>query len=392
MTGTKWNARAWAALGCALLIASCGGGGGGSSPPPVTSAPTTPTTDDDDDETDPLGEVGTVEEERVRLFETLGEEIFAIGYANVRTRADELDTAIDGYCDAPSADRAAVEDAWRQAMAAWQSVQLLAVGPVEESNRRYRLQFFPDVNEAVERGVDSALAGDGAITEQTIANASVGAQGLPAVEYLLFEIGGWDDAADGPRRCELAVAIAANIATIAAEIAEPWQEGGSFIDEFVNFSGTYFNDSEDVLTAVFEAVTHHAEFIADRKLRDAVDDSNPNILESHYAENSAANIRANLDALRGVFDTGEEDVYRLRDYLERAVVNAEGISEQIAGQLDLADDALEALEGSLEDVVAGDAGGDAEQVRATIRELANLFLDSALDAGVNIGFNNQDGD
>ena len=390
MTGRKWKARAWAALGCALLIASCGGGGGGSSPPPATPTPATPATDDDD--TDPLGEVGTVEEERVRLFETLGQEIFAVGYADLRTRADELETTVDGYCDAPSADYADVEDAWRQAMAAWQSVQLLAVGPVEESNRRYRLQFFPDVNEAVERGVDSALAGDEAITEQTIANASVGAQGLPAVEYLLFEIGGWDDATTGPRRCELAVAITANVATIAAEVAEPWQAGGSFIDEFVNFSGTYFNDSEDVLTAVFEAVTHHAEFIADRKLRDAVDNSNPNILESHYAENSAANIRANLDALRGIFDTGEEDVYRLRDYLERAVVNAEGISEQIAGQLDLADDALEALEGSLEDVVAGDADGDAEQVRATIRELANLFLDSALAAGVNIGFNNQDGD
>ena len=381
--------RAWAALACALIVATCGGGGrGSSSPPPAPPAAPPPPPPEP---TDPLGEVGTVEEERVRLFETLGEDVFAVGYAGLRTAADELEGAVGAYCDAPSSDQDDVEDAWRQAMAAWQEVQLLAVGPVEEANRRFRLQFFPDNNEAVERGVDSALAGDGPLTEAGISEESVGVQGLPAIEYLLFAIGGWDDEVDGPRRCELAVAVTANITTITAEIAEPWQSGGAFVDEFSNFRGTYFDDSEDVLTAVFEAATHHAEFVADRKLRDAVMDSNPDILESHYAENSAANIESNLVALRALFDTGEDDEYRLRDYLERAV-GGEDASEQIADQLDLIDDVLAAFDGSLEEVIVGQASGDAEQLRATIRHLADLFLDAALSAGVDIGFNNQDGD
>ena len=184
------TARAGAALACALIVATCGGGGGRKQqfrrrrhprpPPPPPPEPT-----------DPLGEVGTVEEERVRLFETLGEDMFAVGYAGLRDAADELEGAVGTYCDAPSSDQDDVEDAWRHAMAAWQEVQLLAVGPVEEANRRFRLQFFPDNNEAVERGVDSALAGDGPITEAGIAEESVGVQGLPAIEYLLFAIGGW---------------------------------------------------------------------------------------------------------------------------------------------------------------------------------------------------------
>ena len=389
MTRAKSTSRAGVALACALFVATCGGGGGGSSTPPAPPPPAPP--QPAPEQSDPLGEVGTVEEERVRLFETLGEDVFAVGYADLGTAADELQGAVGAYCDAPSADVSGVEDAWRQAMAAWQEVQLLAVGPVEEANRRFRLQFFPDNNEAVERGVDSTLAGDETITEQAIAQANVGVQGLPALEYLLFGIGGWDDALDGPRRCELAVAVAANVATITAEIEEPWQPGGAFIDEFVNFSGEYFDESEDVLTAVFEAATHHAEFIADRKLRDAVRNSNPDILESRYAENSAANIRNNLDALRGLFDTGEDDVYRLRDYLERAV-GAEDVSELIHDQLDTIDDVLDAFDGSLEDTIVGNASGDAEQLRATIRHLADLFLDSALAAGVDVGFNNQDGD
>ena len=389
MTQAKSMSRALVALACALFVATCGGGGGSSSPPPAP--PPAPPPPPPPEPADPLGEVGTVEEERVRLFETLGEDVFAVGYADLRAAADELEGAVDAYCDAPSADLDGVEVAWRQAMGAWQEVQLLAVGPVEEANRRFRLQFFPDNNEAVERGVDSTLAGDQPITEQAISESNVGVQGLPALEYLLFAIGGWDDALNGPRRCELADAIAANVATITAEIEEPWQAGGAFIDEFVNFGGEYFDESEDVLTAVFEAATHHAEFIADRKLRDAVRTSNPDILESRYAENSRANIRANLDALRGLFDTGEDDVYRLRDYLERAV-GAEDVSELIHDQLDMIDEVLGAFDGSLEDVIVGSASGDAEQLRATIRHLADLFLDSALAAGVDVGFNNQDGD
>ena len=384
----RWKTRAGGAIAGVLLVASCGGGGGGGSTQPPTAPPPTPPPTQP---TDPLGAVGTDEEERSTLFEALGEAVFAPDYADLRTRADELEAAIGSYCSAPTASASGVDSAWRTAMAAWQEVQMLAVGPVEESNHRYRLQFFPDNNEAVERGVDQALASSAPITEEGIAQSSVGVQGLPALEYLLFAIGGWDDADAGPRRCELATAVGANIATISAGIAEPWQTGGAFIDQFVNVRGA-FDDSTDVLTAIFEAATHHAEFIADRKLRDAVRNSNPDILESHYATNSLANITSNLAALRAMFDTGEDDVYRMRDYLERSVSGGEGIGQQIADQLDAIDDVLAAFDGSLEAVISGHATGDAEQLRATIRHLANLFLDAAVAAGLDIGFNNQDGD
>ena len=53
---------------------------------------------------------------------------------------------------------------------------------------------------------------------------------------------------------------------------------------------------------------------------------------------------------------------------------------------------LDALEGSLEEVVGGQAGGDALALNASIRNLADLLQDAGLVAGIDIGFNNQDGD
>lgn len=369
-----------------LALASCGGGvGGGSAPaPPPAATPAPPAAS-----SDPLGEVGTTDEERERLFIALADEVFAPAYATFRDRSAELATTIGEHCrgDAEAAD---TRRGWRRAMVAWQAIQHVAVGPVEEETRRFRIQFFPDRNEAVERAVDTVLTETDRLAEAELATRSVGVQGLPALEYLLFAIRGLDDPDEGPRRCELAQAVAANLSTMAADAAAPWQGGGAFRSEFVNAGGT-FTSTEDVLTVIFEAAVLQAEFISYRKLRDAVDANNPNALESHYAQHSGQNIRANLDALREMFDTGADEEYRVRDYLERLYA-ADDLATQIFTEMSNAEGLLDGLEGSLEEVVGGQAGGDALALNSSIRHLADLLQDAGLVAGIDIGFNNQDGD
>ena len=177
---------------------------------------------------------------------------------------------------------------------------------------------------------------------------------------------------------------------MAADASAPWQDGGAFRDDFVGAAGI-FTGTDDVLTVIFEAAVLQAEFISYRKLRDAVEANNPNALESHHAQHSGQNIRANLVALEEMFDTGADDEYRLRDYLERLYA-ADDLAEQISAEMSNAEGLLDALEGSLEEVVGGQAGGDALALNASIRNLADLLQDAGLVAGIDIGFNNQDGD
>ena len=352
----------------------------------------------DVESTNPLGEVGTKAAERTRLFDAVGREVIAPAYAGLRVCAEQLEAAIVDHCAAPGPDQSIIESAWRTTMRAWQRVQHVAVGPIEELNRRFRLQFFPDSNEAVERGVDNALADDDPLDQEVIANRSVGVQGLPALEYLLFSIGGLDDAVAGPRRCELAGAIAANVRVVATEVDSEWRDGGAFIEDFVNAQGD-FNDADDVLVSIFESLAVQAETIADRKLKPALNNFRDiQGLESHYAEHSAANVAANLTAFRRLFDANAADAYRLRDYLERAHADEAGdIPTDIIKQFDAAEAVLDAIEksgDSLEDIVADRASAavDLNALEQAFQRLADLGADAAVAAGVEIGFNFQDGD
>ena len=284
----------------------------------------------------PLGPIGSKAEEQQRLFNAIGRGVIAPAYAQLRACAQQLETVVQSHCAAPVADQSALESAWRSAMRAWQRVQHIRVGPIEDDNRDFRMQFYPDSNEAVERGVDNALEGSDPLTQATIANKSVGVQGLPALEYLLFSIGGLDDAEAGPRRCELAGAVAGNLRVMSAEISEPWQEGGAFIEDFANARGVFL-EADDVLVAILESLGFQSEFIADRKLKPALPAyRNVQGLESHYAEHTAANIAANLAGFRRLFDSDVADAYRLRDYLERAH-DAEAVTALIAKELETAE-------------------------------------------------------
>lgn len=363
------------------------GGGNAETPPEEPETPETPPPPPN--QGTGLGEVGTLREERLRLFEAVGQDVFAPYYADFIDTTAALADTVEGYCDAPSGDVADVAAAWRAAMSAWQHAQFLAVGPVEEDNRRFRIQLFPDANDAVQRGVATLLGGSEAITEAVVQSSSVGAQGLPALEYLIYgDAAPLTDAASAPRRCALAVAIARNLRTIAAEIGAPWAAGGQMRADFASASG-FFLDDDDALVAVLEAIAVQAEFIADRKLGRPWMLRNAAGLESHLAAHSKENVQANTAALAALFDAGGDD-YRVRDYLRRAH-DDESIGQQMADALDDAQQRLATLAG-LEDILNGAESGDVDGLEDAYQRMADLALDAAVAAGVELGFNSQDGD
>lgn len=371
-----------------FFVTACGGGGGGGTSPPPAPPPAPPPPPV---ATDPLGEVGTKEEEQDRLFEAIGEDVIAPAYAELDDKAEALEQAVENFCNAPTEDHGSLEDAWREAMLAWQEIQHVAVGPIESENRRYRLQWYPDRSDTVRKEVDDALSESDPLTEQVIAGRPVGIQGLPALEYLFFEVGGLHSADRGPRRCELARAVAANVSTIAGEVADPWLENGAYVEDFVNATGDDFTERDDVLIAILEALGVQAEFIGDQKLKPAIDGSNAESLESHYAAHSAENISANIGGLDALFEAEADDAYRLRDYMER-VHEADSITERLDTELTAAADHIDGFEGSLEDVVTGMVSGAADSLYDAVQEIADLAVETAAEAGVQLGFNNQDGD
>lgn len=360
---------------------------GGSAPPEPPEPPDPPDPPEPPAPPATLGPVETKEEEQSRFFAAVGWELLAPGYASFAAAAQTLATAAETHCDAADGEAEALEDAWRQAMAAWQRVQHLRTGPVEEDHRRLRIQLFPDNSNAVQRNLEALLGGTEAITETLVQSSPVGAQGLPALERLIFS---GESLAAGSRRCQAALAIARNLRTMAGDIAAPWQEGGVMIEAFVN-GGEPFFDRDDVLASILESIAVQAEFIADRKIAPALRGGSADSLESPLAKHSKENLSANADALADLIDNAQGGVYRLRDYLLR-VHDEKQVGDQLATVAVRTQGKLAALTASFEDILAGRASGDLEGIRVDFNTLSDLGLDAAVAAGVNLGFNSEDGD
>lgn len=339
--------------------------------------------------TPPPASVASLEEEQVRFFTAVGDELIAPGYAAFAAAAQALATATEEYCAAPGSDNTALQEAWKCAMGAWQGVQHLRVGPVEEDHRRLRIQFFPDGNSAVRRNLDGLLGSAAPITEEVVRNTPAGAQGLPALERLIFE----ETLAAGSRRCEAATAIAGNVRNMADEVAAPWQTDGALLRGFVS-GGDPFISADDVLVAILESLVVQAKFVADRKIRPGLRTRDADALESPLSTHSKDNIAANLDALAALVGDGQGDAYRLRAYLQRAHEET-SIGDQLGATAADAQARVEALTANLEDVIGDQASPDRERVQALfddLQMLSNLGEEASAAAGVQLGFNSEDGD
>lgn len=360
----------------------------GQAPAPEPATPTPPPTVPPPPRPVSLGAVGTKAEEQARFFEAVGTELLAPGYAAFAAAAGALADAAHDYCTPPGGGAlAAVPSGWRRTMTAWQRVQHLRAGPVEEDNRRLRIHWFPDTSRAVERNLEALLDGGQPITEEIVRNSPTGAQGLPALERLIF---GGEALATGSRRCEAAAAIADNVHAMAGDIAAPWQEGGAMIDAFASGSDPFL-DQDDVLVAILESIAVQAEFVSDQKIVRGLRSGDASLLESPFAAHSKENVAANVGALADLVDHEHGGVYRLRDYLQRAH-DETAVGDALAAAAAEAQARLAAMAGSFEDIVAGRATGDLEGLRVDFQRLSNLGVEAAVAAGVNLGFNSEDGD
>lgn len=144
--------------------------------------------------------------------------------ANLERAFGEQAAAWEGRCQSLDGLR----EAFNSASDAWARIEPFASGPLSRKSRRERIYYWPDPRNAVTRGLNALLDGEGetGLTPQNMADASVAAQGLPALERLLFSQDGSGSAPDAlsARECAVGLAISRNLRTIAADALAEWSE------------------------------------------------------------------------------------------------------------------------------------------------------------------------
>ncbi len=156
------------------------------------------------------------------------------GYAELVTQTGAMADKAGQFCAARNeAGFEAMQAQWLRTMDAWQSMRWLAQGPINFAYRFDRFEAWPRASAAaVQTRVDLLLAQAGssdapAMNRALIEIQPVQAQGLPALEYLLFEdrsAADFPDDAAGNRRCEMVEAIAQNLQAMAIAVHENWTD------------------------------------------------------------------------------------------------------------------------------------------------------------------------
>ncbi|MEM6461593.1 MAG: imelysin family protein [Pseudomonadota bacterium] len=182
------------------------------------------------------------------------------------TASQALSGEVKTLCEAPSPESLdGARMGFDELVSAWAAVSVVNIGPIMEKNRRERLLFWPDRRGVGLRQVQAVLSEKDpqAATVAGLAQKSVALQGLAALEFVLYGTGS-ETLSDGldDYRCRFAIAISGNIANIASELLDGWQDPDGFAIAWENpaeDNDLYRNETE-ALSALVNLFTNGFEY------------------------------------------------------------------------------------------------------------------------------------
>ena len=370
-------------LTLALFLTACGG-----------SDNSTPT-----DDTAPSAQQ-TLEAEFGLWLQDMTDAHIEPGYRVLAEEARRLASSASDFCllaTPGEQDLHQLQEDWRQTNRAWQHIQWLKLGPILEESRLFRLQFWPDSNEAVTKGLAALLNSPETVTPEYIASRNVGAQGLPAAEQLLFAKAAETSlltGQDGIKRCEVLVAITENISSIGRTLVHAWSDAGGGYGQTFKTGGGEFNGRIDVVEEVVTNWLEQLEKVKDKKLMVPLGSDIPGLpdeAESPLSDESLTNIRINLDALSQIYTAngrhGFDDI--LTGHLQQ-----DGIAREMTEILARLQSDIGKLQMGLTQAISEESERQLlQQVIDDLRDFRTVLAADFIQAlDINIGFNSNDGD
>lgn len=373
-----------------VTLAACGGSDTAEgTPEPVAakaSEPTPPTS--------------TINEEFGLWLTDLANNHVLPSYQNLQDSALVLSSKSTDFCTKQTNNNdelLALQQSWREVMSSWQTIQWLKVGPIVENNRIFRLHYWPDSKDSVGRGVTNLLTTSEVVNEEFIAKQSVGSQGLPALEQLLFtEVSqnGLLNASDKDKRCEVLIAISANVVTVTTEVNNEWQiAGGNYHAQLTQGTGD-FSSKKDAVEELVTNWLEQIERVKDEKMLMPLSVNSPgipSIAEHVLSDATVVSIQKNINTFSVIYSAGGGYGFDniLIDYLGQ-----QNIATEMLSSIDGAITSADVLSGSYETLLKTDEGR--VQIIATIDSLRGirdlLTVDFVQATDINIGFNSNDGD
>lgn len=318
--------------------------------------------------------------------------------ARARTLVEKAGAAVD---NANEVNAAAARDAWRGAIASWQEAEVFRFGPAARSTEpggkdlRDQIYSWPLVNRC---GIEEQLVNP-TYASGGMASLLINVKGLSAFEYLAFYAGNenvcsqfstinahgtWASLAPGDlaqRKAIYAAAVADDVLVHASALVNEWDPArGQFRRELTQAgAGSVTFASEPMaLNAVSDALFYIELEAKDWKLGrplgllECLEPTCPDAVESLYAWQSTAHLRANLVGFRRIFQGCGDGGQGLGfdDWLRAA--GASDLEGRMLAALAAAETALATLDLPLEQAILSEPA-KVDAIHAAFKTLTDLL-------------------
>ncbi|MFQ6551704.1 imelysin family protein [Aestuariibius insulae] len=257
---------------------------------------------------------------------------------------------------------------------AWLGVSHIQFGPIEDQGLSLAMAFWPDPKDRTGKALrDLASATDPIVDDpDSFGEVSVAAQGFTALERLLYE-----SQTDPDYACQLAVAIARDLARKSTLLEEGWEDHATLLRD-AGANARYQSDLE-AQRALFTALSTGLEFLHDQRLGRPLgtfDRPRPARAEARRSGRTLRHIKLSLAALEDLTTTMAADTPQTQAAFAEARARAAALNDPtLAGVADPASRfKIEVLQQAVRAVQL-----------AVIEEIGNPL-------GIQAGFNALDGD
>lgn len=315
-------------------------------------------------------------------------------YYQLKVQTKQLSSALEHYCPTITAKKSItdtelkdIRNKLKALYLSWAYIQHINFGPISFLKRRERFQYWPDKHNVAGKQLRRLINNQQSLpTTEELSKKSVGIQGLPALETLIFSRSGQLSS----RQCELALSISENLNNIAVENYQLWTSPpADFINEFTidKYKQGIFSSEADLANTLLNSLTTQLSVIEVIKLPDfsAKKKINHRKLEAWKSQLSLALIKQNLISLKSHYSYTFHPVMKNRNR-QQSMAILEKFTEAITITSSLTMPLSSAIKDASEKIMV-------TQLKQTISEL-NIMIKSTLKNHLNIStqFNALDGD
>ncbi len=314
------------------------------------------------------------------------DELIIPAYQNLESFSVQLISSAESFCsDLNSQNLDNLKNSYQASMLAWQKIQHVQFGPITYFNWNYRMQYWPDERGASGRQLDALIAAqDVEILESSaFPRQSVGVQGLPALERILYGENALNNFQNNPYLCSLTETIARNINEIGSGVTQRWvDEYRSLVLDPVTVG--FYEDAEDLSIDFLKALQEAIAKIRDLKLAPALGESfataRTRSAESWRSVSSLANIKNNLDSLALLYAA-----YSPAFHAEDSAVINQGFADLNVTLDSLPDSLVSAIEDESQYV-------ELKVLHSQVEALHEALETALKNTDLYLGFNSLDGD